>query len=134
MRAGRWPEVVGVTATVDDERVVVVGSKGPHYLYLYDGRVGALPRRRLRPESSGANVVILYEAGYFGALFPRWKWTLLRRPVGLVEALWSAIVAEASSRDLTALLDERQPAVVAADLPDAASPLYGVHFPPKTRT
>lgn len=171
MRAGRWPEVVGVTATVDDERVVVVGSKGPHYLYLYDGRVGALPRRRLCPESSGANVVILaralatqvndkssvrydrgtfapqlvqqgadpptlylYEAGYFGALFPRWKWTLLRRPVGLVEALWSAIVAEASSRDLTALLDERQPAVVAADLPDAASPLYGVHFPPKTRT
>ena len=171
MRGGRWPEVVGVTAVVDDKRVVVVGSRGPHYLYLYDGRVGALPRRRLRPEPGGANAAILaqalatqvndkssvrrergtfapqlvqrgadpptlylYEAGYFGTLFPRWKWVLPGHPIsaGTPAALWSAIVAEASRRELAALPDERQPATVAAEFPDAGPPtppLYGVGFP-----
>lgn len=172
MKGGRWPEIVGVTAVVDDERVVVVGSKGPHYLYLRGGMVlGALPRRRLRPEPGGANAAILaqalaaqvndkssvrrergtfapqlvqrgadpptlylYEAGYFGTLFPRWKWSLPGHRIssGTPAALWSAIVAEASSRELTALPDERRPATVAAEFPDAGpspTPLYAVGFP-----
>lgn len=56
----------------------------------------------------------LYEAGYSGAMFPRWKWTLPNyRGGGITEAAWIALCAEVrAGKTIVAKPDNRAAAII----------------------